>query len=1411
MGERIGRLARVCLLSAVLAGCGGGGGDPSPATASGVATIGANGGTMSGEGGAEVRFPAKALATDVTVRIAKDGTGAPPLPPSAVAAGAVYTITPHGGTFDELVEVSIPVERPDMAGDGQLLLVTAEPGDTQWRVLSGASYYDGKMRAPVMHFSFFQTIRLVNQIMPTLVTKIDGANNIGGAGTVRISALANLPFPTRPGHEDVPVNSLVAELSFPALITQSGTTTIRGVPPAAVTPSTTCRPVDHGHNAMSFRFTREGSQEFAPQVGHRAVVPREPWPRFPGDGGALTFTKNTTIRSGFTGFGAIHYYGNESPRIAGFHDANPPTQAQIDAVVASQNRDYPPPETLPIGNVYALPTAGDNAADNLYTWSGDVWWQPTQNGRVRIDAAIMTTCGLLLEAVPIAFRLAAPPGRNYLYVVPDGYSYWNEAAEGSDVSMYFGLRNSTGWAFNDTGVTYRVDHSPNPTTVDWQPIPTSAVTRESFQAFEHPGQSQTSLAYGVRVTLAAVQASQAGYYRVFACSADGCFDGRPAQLVVLRAVPSISAQPGGQTVQVGETASFTVATAGAPLPTLQWQKRSLAVALFGSQAWTNIDGATAATYTTPPLALADNATQYRVWASNALGGLASGIAMLTVVERFLPPVIDAQPGNLNVTVGGTAVFAATVSGAGPLSYQWRRNGSNITGANSPILTLSNVTALNDGRYDLVVSNRAGSATTDAGVLQVTLGTPVPLAPTIAASPASITVAEGNAANFAVAVTGTGPYTYLWMKNGVQAPIPNGDFPSFSIASVSAADAGTYTVRVTNNAGTVVSAAATLTVSPGNGVTLAPTITTAPAALAVLQGGGATFAVAAAGTAPFSYQWRRNGADIAGATGAVLHIAAVTALDAGQYAVEVRNAAGAASSGGVPLIVIGAPVITQQPAAASATAGNTATLSVAASGEGVLYQWTRNQVAITGATSPSYTTPALTLADNGAVYGVIAYNGAGLVFSQGAALTVTAAPVALQWQGTLALRDSDGFSAMRPMMAAGAAGQFVAAWLDTNAAGAKELRASRYRPGEGWSPVDTVAIVTSNSGATMSHAVAMDPAGNAVVVFTSQSNSRQSIWASRQGEIGGWSTPDLLESQDDGQAELPALAIDAQGTATAVWQQNDTIFFPNMLATRRIVASRFVVGQGWSAPVDIDFATGGNGTGLNIHVGASPAGDVVAAWTTSDAVGQVAAANVLRRGVGWIGAQRLVADNTSTTASVVGGAAINDAGLALVTFRRLPSTVSNVFAARYVPATGWASPELLGTNGDAPTVVLGPDGMATVAWENSPSGNQILVARASAAGVWSAPQAAGAGFGPQLGRDADGNVTVAWLSNPGVRTVMAARWPAGGALTAAALIESAPAVLTGWLPGGLAVSANGHAAAVWIEGASEAVPWANLFR
>ena len=1428
MWTRLGQSAVVWGLAAVLAACGGG--NDEPVATPGVATVGAAGGTVLAADGAQIVFPKNALRADTTVRIAMDSTGAPPLPPAAVAAGAIYTITPHGSTFDELVEVSIPVERADVAGDGQLLLVTAEPGDTHWRVLSGASYYDGKMRAPVMRFSFFLTIRLVNNFMPTLVTKIDGANNIGGTGTARISALANLPFLTRDNYGPcgtacpVPVNTVVAELSFP---------TLPGLP-------TQCRPVDHGHNAMSFRFMREGMQVFAPTVNHAAVVPRDPWPRFPGDGGALGFTDWTTIGWGaFPGFGALHYYGNESPRIGGLHDANPPTQAQIDQAFAERNSTagrY----VLPTGNVYALPPAGDNTADNLYTWRGTVLWSATQNGSVRIDAAIMTSCGLLLESVPLAFKLDAPPPQGYRTrdVIPlDLYGTSTSVADGAGVTLSFGLyEHGYGWLSNDGGITYRVDFSPNPTTTDWQPVAPTAVTNFREQITDW-NTYDTSLVVGVKVNLPVVQVNQSGYYRVFWCGSQGCFAGPAYQLVVVQAPPTISAQPAGQTVQVGETASFTAATAGAPAPTLQWQKRSFLAAAFGFLAWTNIDGAVAATYTTPPRALADTATQYRVWATNALGGVASDIAMLTVVEQFAPPVIQSQPGNLNVTVGGTAVFATTAAGAAPLSYQWRRNGSNLTGANAPILTLANVSALNDGRYDLVVTNRAGSVTSEPAVLVVTLGTPVALPPTIAAPPASITVAAGNAANFAVAVNGTGPYTYLWMKNGVQAPIPNGDFPSFGIASVTAADAGSYTVRVTNNVGTVVSAAATLTVTASTGISVAPAITTPPIALAVLPGAGATLAVAATGTAPLTYQWRRNGIDIAGATGAVLHIAAATAFDAGQYAVEVRNAVGVASSSAAPLIIIGAPAITQQPAAATAAEGSTAAFSVAVSGDSVRYLWTRNQVVIAGATSASHTTPVLTFAENGAVYGVVVYNGAGIVFSQGVVLTVTplVAPTVstpplsqsvvepatatftvgatgtpaptLQWQlssdggGTWAnIAGATASSYTTPATAVADSGKRYRA-VASNPAGTVNsngatLTVTALVVGKAWQ--SAALIETSNTSDGTRPQIAVDASGNAMAVWqqVDAAGAAMSIWANRYTPAAGWGTPVLIETFSGSDAFAPQIAIDGSGNALAVWQQSDL--------TGRVLsiwANRYnAATNSWGAASVI-------GAGMQPQIAADSSGNALAVWNLYNGTGSVWA-NRYTAGTGWGTAARIETGNTSSAGPPQ--IAINASGDALAVWNRFDGgSRNNIWANRFTAATNtWGTATLIETgnagSAESPEIAVDANGNGVAVWSYFDGTRYDIMATHYSAGTntwgsaaFSLTAGAGSGGNAQVAFDAAGNAIAVWSQQESTQySIWANRYTPGAGWGTATLIESDNAGNAAEPQ--IAFDAGGNASVVWYQ-------------
>jgi Ig-like domain-containing protein/immunoglobulin I-set domain protein len=188
-------------------------------------------------------------------------------------------------------------------------------------------------------------------------------------------------------------------------------------------------------------------------------------------------------------------------------------------------------------------------------------------------------------------------------------------------------------------------------------------------------------------------------------------------------------------------------------------------------------------------------------------------------------------------------------------------------------------------------------------------------------------------------------------------------------------------------------------SSGNGAgsSAAPVITTQPVSQTVSVGQTATFVVVASGSAPLSYQWQKNGANISGATSSSYTTPATTSGDnAVKFTVVVSNSVGSATSNAATLTVSsaqgnGAPQITTQPVSQTVTAGQTATFSVVATGSPTLtYQWQENHANIAGATSAAYTTPATSTSNSGETFDVIVSNSLGTATSVSASLTVNAA-------------------------------------------------------------------------------------------------------------------------------------------------------------------------------------------------------------------------------------------------------------------------------------------------------------------------------------------------------------------------------------------------------------------------------------
>ncbi len=280
----------------------------------------------------------------------------------------------------------------------------------------------------------------------------------------------------------------------------------------------------------------------------------------------------------------------------------------------------------------------------------------------------------------------------------------------------------------------------------------------------------------------------------------------------------------------------------------------------------------------------------------AYTGSSGLVEAVTTFDFASAPQIVTPPLAQAGVVGGNATFSVVAAGNPAPTFQWGRASAmgltQIAGATGPTLTLTNLQAGDVGSYAVTVTNASGSVTSTPVALTVAT---VPVAPFITRHPLPRTVNAGEIAGFTVAAEGAGPLGFQWRKGGT--PIEGATAASFTIQSTSAANAGSYDVVVTNSVGSATSNPATLTIN------VAPSIVTAPVSRVAAAGTGVVFSVTAAGTAPLTYRWTRNGEPVANGTGATLSLANVGPDVAGSYRVTVSNAGGTVTSDPVTLTVL----------------------------------------------------------------------------------------------------------------------------------------------------------------------------------------------------------------------------------------------------------------------------------------------------------------------------------------------------------------------------------------------------------------------------------------------------------------------------------------------------------------------------
>jgi hypothetical protein len=378
-----------------------------------------------------------------------------------------------------------------------------------------------------------------------------------------------------------------------------------------------------------------------------------------------------------------------------------------------------------------------------------------------------------------------------------------------------------------------------------------------------------------------------------------------------RDIPVIISAPTSQTIMEGAPVSFTVMAAGTGPFTYQWQ--------FNGQ---TISNATNSTFLISS-AQTNRSGAYSVVVGNYEGSVGTIPAPLSVLT--LADAVDNS--NLIWTSGGNSPWVnqtntihsgpsaaksgaitdaqqswlqTTVVGPARVSFWWKvssENSYDILSFQIGGVEQANISGKIEWKqvsflvpsgpqtlrwlYAKDVSDSVGQ---DAGWVDEIS---VVYAPSIAVQPSSQTLVAGSPLSLGATISGTSPFAFQWQRDGQD--ITTATNQVLSVPNIQAAEAGAYTLRVSNSAATVTSVVATIT------VLIPPKIIQEPASYSISPGQNLELTVNATGQGLLGYQWKLNGTNIPGALGPSLVLSNLTSADAGNYTVVVSSQTGSTTS------------------------------------------------------------------------------------------------------------------------------------------------------------------------------------------------------------------------------------------------------------------------------------------------------------------------------------------------------------------------------------------------------------------------------------------------------------------------------------------------------------------------------------
>jgi len=417
---------------------------------------------------------------------------------------------------------------------------------------------------------------------------------------------------------------------------------------------------------------------------------------------------------------------------------------------------------------------------------------------------------------------------------------------------------------------------------------------------------------------------------------------------------AISSPPRDVNGFTGDTATFSVTAHSSSSLHYQWFHNGNLIAGATSSSLSFVIGSNA------------DAGTYLVEISNDSDTLSKS-AQLTVGSA---PDITRQPLDVSLYPGDTAVFTVAATGDN-LQYEWQTRsltGWETTTTTTDTLVVEDVSTSTTTQYRVKVKNGGGTKTSRTTRINVKSDL------SISSQPISVTTTAGANVNFSVTASGYGTLSYQWYKAGTA--ISNGskfsgsNSATLGISSVTNADASLYHVVVSNQDGfTLASNPAQLSLSGPIAITVNPTDTK------LYTGQSGSLNVGATGDGPISYQWQKwNGSSwsyVSGATSARLTFSAASTGNAGLYRCAIKNSVSSQVSATATVTVLESVKITQSPASLTVAEGSSAKFTVAASGDNLQYEWTKDGQVISG--NSSSLTFAAARSTDAATYGCRVFN------------------------------------------------------------------------------------------------------------------------------------------------------------------------------------------------------------------------------------------------------------------------------------------------------------------------------------------------------------------------------------------------------------------------------------------------------